>query len=379
MVEATLLSRASPLTLTASFAACRLLGGASAAAAETGAFTALCMSDWGERMGFVFAAIEVDVGLAVSLGAAVGGWLYRAGAATPVGAFALPLVCTAASQLLLLGIVAVSIPGRAAPPTAAAAASGDARARVWSAARVGTLVAVVAWTACGEGLLPVLGPHLATVAGLDASQVLARNRAPTLTTDPSPSPLTLGLRLPPLPQVGLTFALNSMLYMLASLPMGLLVDHAALQPHRKPLMAAGWAVLGLGYVLIGPVAARLPALVLPLTLAAMALLGLASSACVVPTMPELRQGLAEEAIPRVSAAWTTSFSLGALIGPLLTALTCATAGFAATCALLGLVCALASAGLLLITYSCHTPPAESPPSSQSSKPGIRGVPRIRSG
>ena len=31
------------------------------------------MSDWGERMGFVFAAIEVDVGLAVSLGAAVGG------------------------------------------------------------------------------------------------------------------------------------------------------------------------------------------------------------------------------------------------------------------------------------------------------------------
>ena len=73
MVEATLLSRASPLTLTASFAACRLLGGASAAAAETGAFTALCMSDWGERMGFVFAAIGVDVGLAVSLGAAVGG------------------------------------------------------------------------------------------------------------------------------------------------------------------------------------------------------------------------------------------------------------------------------------------------------------------
>ena len=61
------------MTLTASFAACRLLGGASAAAAETGAFTALCMSDWGERMGFVFAAIEVDVGLAVSLGAAVRG------------------------------------------------------------------------------------------------------------------------------------------------------------------------------------------------------------------------------------------------------------------------------------------------------------------
>ena len=101
--------------------------------------------------------------------------------------------------------------------------------------------------------------------------------------------------------MGLTFALNSMLYMLASLPMGLLVDHAALQPHRKPLMAAGWAVLGVGYVLIGPVAGRLPALVLPLTLAAMALLGLASSACVVPTMPELRQGLAEEVIPRVSA------------------------------------------------------------------------------
>ena len=93
-----------------------------------------------------------------------------------MGAFALPLVCTAASQLLLLGVVAVSIPGRAAPPTAAASASNDARARVWSAARVGTLVAVVAWTACGEGLLPVLGPHLATVAGLDASQVLARDR-----------------------------------------------------------------------------------------------------------------------------------------------------------------------------------------------------------
>ena len=197
-----------------------------------------------------------------------------------------------------------------------------------------------------------------------------------LTPPPSPQVGLGGPHLPPSPQVGLTFALNSMIYMLASLPMGLLVDHAALLPHRKPLMAAGWAVLGVGYTLIGPVAARLPALVMPLTLAAMALLGLASSACVVPTMPELRQGLAEEAIPRVSAAWTTSFSLGALVGPLLTALTCATAGFAATCALLGLVCALASAGLLLITYSCHTPPAKPPPSST---PSIRGVPRIRSG
>ena len=168
----TLLSDASPLTLTATFAACRLFGGASAAACETGTFTALCMSDWGERMGFVFAAIEVNVGLAISVGAAVGGWLYRAGEATPVGAFALPFLCTAACQLLLLGLVAVAIPGRAAPSTAPAAARSDGgAARVWTVGRVATLVSVVVWTACGEGLLPVLGPHLATMAGLDASQV----------------------------------------------------------------------------------------------------------------------------------------------------------------------------------------------------------------
>ena len=176
--------------------------------------------------------------------------------------------------------------------------------------------------------------------------------------------------------MGLTFALNSMLYMLASLPMGLLVDHASVLPHRKPVMAAGWAVLTLGYALIGPVAAAIPAQGMPLTLAGMGVIGVASSACIVPTMPELRVGLAEEAIPLVSATWTTSFSLGALIGPLVTAATCATAGFAATCALLGLVCGLASAGLLLATHSCHTPPVKSP---LRSPPSMRGVPRIRSG
>ena len=170
---------ASPLTLTATFAACRLFGGASAAACETGTFTALCMSDWGERMGFVFAAIEVNVGLAISVGAAVGGWLYRAGEATPVGAFALPFLCTAACQLLLLGLVAVSIPGRATPPTTpAVATSEEGAARVWTVGRVATLVSVVVWTACGEGLLPVLGPHLATVADLDASQVGPHLRQP---------------------------------------------------------------------------------------------------------------------------------------------------------------------------------------------------------
>ena len=47
----TLLSGASPLTLTATFAACRLFGGASAAACETGTFTVLCMSVKGEAPG----------------------------------------------------------------------------------------------------------------------------------------------------------------------------------------------------------------------------------------------------------------------------------------------------------------------------------------
>ena len=342
----TLLSGASPLTLTATFAACRLFGGASAAACETGTFTALCMSDWGERMGFVFAAIEVNVGLAISVGAAVGGWLYRAGEATPVGAFGLPFAVTACLQLLLLGLVAVSIPGRAARPAPTVATRGSAMPRVWTVGRVATLLSVVVWTACGEGLLPVLGPHLATVAGLNASQV------------------------------GLTFALNSMIYMLASLPMGLLVDHASVLPHRKPLMAAGWAILTLGYLIIGPVASGFPERVMPLTLVAMAIIGVASSACIVPTMPELRVGLAEEAIPVVSASWTTSFSLGALIGPLVTSVACATAGFAITCALLALMCALASGGLLLATYSCRAPPVKSP---LRSPPVIRGVPRIRSG
>ena len=341
----TLLSGGSPLALTVTFSVCRLFGGAAAAACETGTFTALCMSDWGPRMGTVFAAIEVNVGLAISLGAALGGWLYRAGEATPVGAFGLPFVCTAASQLLLLGLVAQSIPGRA-PPSSTPAVARRGGARVWTVGRVATLLSVVVWTATGDGLLPVLGPHLAQVSGLDTSQV------------------------------GQVFALNSVIYMLASLPMGLLVDRASVVPRRKPVMAAGWAVLTLGYVLIGPVAAALPNHTMPLTLVAMAVIGVASSACIVPTMPELRVDLAEEAIPVVSAYWSTSFSLGALIGPLVTSVACATTGFAMTCALLALTCAVASGGLLLATYSCRAPSVKSP---LTSPPIIRGVPRIRSG
>ena len=313
LVPWALSSSGSDAALTSCLATCRLSGGAAAAACETGSFTALSLSDWGAHMGKVFAAVEVDIGLALSLGAALGGWLYRAAATLPPdAAFALPFAAIAAAQLLLVPFVAVSIPGKAPRAQVAVSPSG-----VWTPARIAIIFSVVAWGALNEGIQPILGPHLAAVAGVDAATV------------------------------GFAIAFNSLLYMLSALPMGLLVDLPRMARRRTLTIAAGWAVYGAGHIFLGPGAAALgPRQEVPLTRGAMGLLGVASSACIVPTMPELRTGLAEEAIPRVSAVWTTAFSLGALLGPLASSELYASLGFDRTCELFAATCALVALCLL---------------------------------
>ena len=313
LVPWALSSSGSDAALTSCLATCRLSGGAAAAACETGSFTALSLSDWGAHMGKVFAAVEVDIGLALSLGAALGGWLYRAaGTLPPDAAFALPFAAIAAAQLLLVPFVAVSIPGKAPRAQVAVSPSG-----VWTPARIAIIFSVVAWGALNEGIQPILGPHLAAVAGVDAATV------------------------------GFAIAFNSLLYMLSALPMGLLVDLPCMARRRTLTIAAGWAVYGAGHIFLGPGAAALgPRQEVPLTRGAMGLLGVASSACIVPTMPELRTGLAEEAIPRVSAVWTTAFSLGALLGPLASSELYASLGFDRTCELFAATCALVALCLL---------------------------------
>ena len=124
--------------------------------------------------------------------------------------------------------------------------------------------------------------------------------------------------------------------MLASLPIGWLIDRPALRDRRRPVMAAGWALLLVGFALLGPLEDGAP---LADTLVGMAVVGVSSAMVVVPTMPDLQAGLRTEGEKAaVSTIWTSAFSTGSLIGPLVAAAVTHGEGFVALCTGLMVLC-----------------------------------------
>ena len=110
-------------------------------------------------------------------------------------------------------------------------------------------------------------------------------------------------------------------------------------------MAAGWLGSVGGHALLGPAAVG-AAGVWP-TLLANPVLGVTSAVLIVPSLPDLQNGLhPDDAAGRaaVCAAWNGLYSVGSAAGPLISSVTVRALGFAGTCELLmaiGAACGLA--------------------------------------
>ena len=132
------------------------------------------------------------VGFAAGVGAVVGGALYDAGGATPIGSMMLPFLVATAACVLVLPLVYVGLPADVIDSGGAGSDNTPEQQQcVWTLQRVGTLASVVFWAAAFEGLLPVLGPALAL---------------PPTSLNPS--------------QCGMLIGVHAFVYMMFSLPVG---------------------------------------------------------------------------------------------------------------------------------------------------------------
>ena len=292
----------SPAALAAALCACRALGGAGAGVAESGCLTVISTLPWeGNNNAKALAGVEVVVGVGMALGSGLGGILFAAGGDTPLGAFLLPFVCAAALSALLLPPLLLLPPPRAGgdgdddESDAAARKRGCFPSAGYGAVALSVLLVAVAT----EAINPILEPHLrAKPYGMDTAQI------------------------------GYLFAAYSAAYTLGALPVGALADRALdaapSSGRLKVLMAGGWLACVGAFAMLGPLAdaAPTPAAATWLAVLSLPLLGAASAAVIVPSMPDMQSGLAQDdeaAKAVVCSLWNGVFSLGCTVGPLASA------------------------------------------------------------
>ena len=123
-------------------------------------------------------------------------------------------------------------------------------------------------------------------------------------------------------QIGYLFAAYSAAYTLGALPVGALADRALdaapSSGRLKALMAGGWLACVGAFAMLGLLAdaAPTPAAATWLAVPSLPLLG-AASAAVVPSMPDMQSGLAQDdeaAKAVVCSLWNGVFSLGCTVG-----------------------------------------------------------------
>ena len=314
--------RLPPASRALAFLLCRALAGVGSALAEAACLAAISTHYAGASVATALATLEVVAGVGATAGSALGGALYAAGAATPLGPFATPFACSAALQLAPVPLLVLLLPPRSAAAAAAAAKAPDAAmpslSSLMDRSRVVLAASVVATAAVAEALNPLMAPHLRRRFHWDAAEA------------------------------GLYFAVICAAYMLAALPVGRLADRAIASGHGarrlKLMLAGGWVLSGSAHMVVGPAAALAPHwLGGILTVAAAPLLGLSAAALIVPSLPALEAGIeGDEEINRVASLWNGLYSLGSAAGPLASSALHSVVGFAWTCAVLMLVGASAA-------------------------------------
>ena len=332
-----------PRALSAALLATRAVGGTAAAVAEAGALAVLStLEGLGQHLGKLLAGIEVVIGVAMSIGFAVGGGLYVVGGGTPFGAFFFPFIVWGVATLAAIPLL-LNISSGPKPAAEAAAAEEEDEAAAKAAAQrepvagvtvgfVTTAVAITLSAVIYQALTPVLEPHL----------------------DVAPYNLTEA-------QVGGVFTSSTVSYMLAALPIGAVVDRYAAGPNGKSslklMQLFGYATLVAGTLAIGPgcdalIAAELPRVALWVNLASVFFcFGAGIAFTIVPTLPDMREeaggdAASEERQAKVCALWNGLYSLGAGIGPLISAPLVQAQGFTRFCVLFAYASA-AMAALLL--------------------------------
>ena len=207
-------------------------------------------------------------------------------------------------------------------------------------------------------------PRAIALASLFFASAMVEASAPILQPHVAAPPLSLSNG-----SIGLVVALFSLCYMAASLPLGLGVDRL-LRVRSAPRAAAfrlklvvlsGWLGMAASFALLGPLA-RPAGAEFGTLVGSMVVGGLASAALVVPSLPELQLGIADDDEPSKAALcsmWNGLYSGGAAAGPFVTSVVCAARGFVFTTSALvvfSLGCAALLAVVAAATWAAARPP-----------------------
>jgi MFS family permease len=290
----------------------RAISGIGAGMAETSAFAVAATSeDLSDHVGLVLSSMDVMYGLGAGVGASVSGVVFEMvqAEAGPAVAFMAPCLLAAAGFLIFVPVVFFAFPAeveeeveeeaRAAMDFNRVAVTGSENNTVFlrSCLMKGS---VVAGAGAIEALFPILGPHLS-----QPPYVMAES------------------------DVGLAISLISIANMLASMPVGALVDHTNRRGGHI-LITLGWLGTAFCYALLGPLQQLLPNVGLSAVQAlwvTLILLGIANAATQAPSQPEMLASCTSNAQrAKTCADWNGLFH-GAAIGPLVTPFAVLSASF----------------------------------------------------
>ncbi|CAG0879540.1 unnamed protein product [Cyprideis torosa] len=305
-----------------------------ASAFQTAAFT-LAIVYFPDNIGSVMGLMETFVGIGLSVGPALGGFLYS------LGGFLLPFVVLGSILLLSVPINLFLIPSEfgivarasASSPTnspngSSVTTSVSFFSILKTAPVIVTCIVIILGAASWTSLDPTLEPHLREF-------------------DLTPSHL------------GMVFLLLSGIYAIFSPFWGWIADRM----NRLFLMTCiGLMTSGVCLLFLGP-SPLLPFLTktLPLILAVLAALGCTISLCTIPTYQMLLDGVTSGGLEEdlathamVSGLWVSMYSLGECIGPAVAGVLIDHYGFAVMSTTFGLIC-IVSGGIGCVTSFTWSP------------------------
>ena len=297
------------------------------ALAET-ACIILVSAKYREAPATVMASINTVCTLGCMLGPVVGGVLYDI-PSDPAWSFRLPFVACSAVPLLVLPFVPCFMPqehisdaGEANPPAPPATRLAEAEADSINAAS--------SQPPPPPPPPPPRAPRLCTLSISVGLVSIALSGTVVATLDPT---LSIRLAAPPFEcsasTISLFFFFSSVVYVCTSTPTGWLVDRIAPSSAAyKGITAAGFAVLGASFFILGPAspaALGLPAPPglqaalnsLPAAALALGLKGVGSALSNCAIYPDLVLGLPTDAMTSatVSALWNAAYAVGWAAGP----------------------------------------------------------------
>jgi len=292
------------------------LSGLIGAVAETGCII-IVSNRFADKLGTVMASVGTVCGVGCMVGPLLGGAVYDAAANIGISQFLFPFLVFGALMAILALAMMYIFPN--VNITSAEEAAPISSVMTWS------MILDIGAVALSGTIVATLDPTLAYRLGTTSEFGMSSS------------------------MVGVWFMISSIVYVVASIPVGWLVDrHKGNTLVFKSAIALGFFALAITFAFLGPL--KIPGLVTFTVFDniycvgfAMCMKGVGSAVSVNPVYPDLVIGLPEDdemLSATVSGLWNSAYAIGWALGPVVGGAFYNAFGFDGFCSLMSLLCAV---------------------------------------